>query len=207
MKKIFLSITIILVLFIDANAASQFDKIYDNISPDKVWTIKFNRPYGYTTLNNSIQLTDQNGNKLTPQTSTTSDPNALQILPPSGGYTFGNTYYLTISRELKSANGKRLIKPYTMKFTIMSGYQLTYEVKIGGLNILKEIKISKITLPNAYKYKLDDSSNYYKLDEIASLIVPKDYTTIQFYDSNGNYLGKASIYVKTSNTQTTNITR
>lgn len=205
MKKIFLTIAIILLLFIDTNAATQFDKMYDNVSPDKVWTIKFNRPYGYTSINNTIQLTDQNGNKLNPQISTTSDPNALQILPPSGGYTFGNTYYLTISRELKSSNGKRLIKPYSIKFTIMSGYQLTYEVKVGGLNIIKDIKINKITLPNAYKYKVYESSNYYKLDETASLIVPNDYTTIQFYDSNGNYLGKASIYVKTSNTQTINI--
>jgi hypothetical protein len=179
-----------------------FNKVMTNISPYKTFNIKFNQKLDpKNDLLNSIKVVDSKGNKINVDVKMGSNQKSLLINPPDGGYTYGETYYLTVE-NLKSSLGKTLKNPYSLKFTIsnliITG---TYDVTVGGFTAYKKITINGLkNYDGSVKYKYDVDTKFYKIGETASLIIPKETVIVYFYDEKNNLLGKATLNVGKSAT-------
>ncbi|MDD4778776.1 MAG: Ig-like domain-containing protein [Fermentimonas sp.] len=96
-----------------------------NVPPDKFWTIKFNLDVGATSVNDNNVYVSQDfdgNNKIlgTEAKICPTNPKWLLLYPPQGGWKAGESYYLFISKDLKSGSGKSLGSPVRMKFVIAS---------------------------------------------------------------------------------------
>ncbi|MDD4778775.1 MAG: S8 family serine peptidase [Fermentimonas sp.] len=113
----------------DAQIPSFAGKEWKNqleVPINKEWTIKFNSELDITTITNSNIYVSQDiiGNDKIPGTSVEiSSINCCCILlsPPKGGWKVGESYYLFITKDVKSAFGKPLDSPIRMKFVIVKG--------------------------------------------------------------------------------------
>lgn len=185
------------LFFLLSSNVSAFNKVMNNISPYKSFNIKFNQKIDPNNdLSNSVKVLDSKGNKVNIEVKLGNNQKSLLINPPSGGYAYGETYYLTVE-NLKSSLGKTLKNPYNLKFTIadliITG---TYDVTVGGFTAYKKITIKALKNYNGnVKYKYEVDTKYYKLGETASLIIPKETVTVYFYDEKDNLLGKATLNV------------
>lgn len=90
-----------------------------DISPDKTWTIRFNMIVDVNSLNNqNIYVTDVIGNKVKIEIIPGVDGSSALVVPISS-YQSGQTYYLYISKGIRSQAGKNLKQGVFNKFTIM----------------------------------------------------------------------------------------
>lgn len=95
----------------------------ENVSSDKIWTVKFNEKIQSSTINsnNIFVATDITGNNkvagiiVVPDSS---DSTCTLLFPPSGGWEAEDSYYLFISTGIKSTDGTSLSNAIRMKFTI-----------------------------------------------------------------------------------------
>lgn len=90
-----------------------------NVSINKVWTVKFNYELDETTISNEnifIQHNQQNieGIKI----SLNEDKKSVKVEAPVEGYKKGEKYILYIEKGIKSVTGKTLNTPVKFKFTI-----------------------------------------------------------------------------------------
>lgn len=206
MKKIMFFI----LFFLLSTNVYAFNKVMSNIPPYKTFNILLNQKLdSKMELSNSVKVLDSKGNKINIEVKMGSNQKSLIVNPPVGGYTYGETYYLTVE-NLKSSLGKELKNPYSLKFTISNlTITGTYDVTVGGFTAFKKITIKGLNNYNGnVKYKYDVDTKFYKIGETASLIVPKETVTVYFYDERDNLLGKAILNVgKTASSKSFVITK
>ncbi|WP_039657177.1 Ig-like domain-containing protein [Clostridium tyrobutyricum] len=129
MKKrkniIFMSLLLtIFILFINNSTTLAFDSTNrlvarQDISPNKVWSIKFSEPVNKASLDNSsIYIKDNNGNLLDLNFTLNSDKNIVEIHPASNIYSPDNTYILYVNNNVKALSGKHLNNNLELPFLI-----------------------------------------------------------------------------------------
>lgn len=97
----------------------DWSEIKTGVSPDKIWTITFNEELEEASVNaQNIFVKDDNGTLVSLSLYLDQEKTKVQVLPPSGGYSFGETYFLYIKDTVESAKGKALSKGLRMQFTI-----------------------------------------------------------------------------------------
>lgn len=197
MKKFSLLIILfLLVIFQITFADNSSNKSLSNVPLNKVFSLNFNTKVDLkNSPEDSIKVTDEFGNKINVEIKYGNTEKNILINPPVGGYSFNKKYFLYVSSSLKSKSGKYIKNPYSIMFTTINQYTGVYDVKIGALSALKTITI-KQTSTKAVKYKIDESSNFYKIGEKINVIITKDITNVYFYAEDGTYLGKGTISVK-----------
>lgn len=197
MKKFSLLIILfLLVIFQITFADNSSNKSLSNVPLNKVFSLNFNTKVDLkNSPEDSIKVTDEFGNKINVEIKYGNTEKNILINPPVGGYSFNKKYFLYVSSSLKSKSGKYIKNPYSIMFTTINQYTGVYDVKIGALSALKTITI-KQTSTKAVKYKIDESSNFYKIGEKINVIITKDTTNVYFYAEDGTYLGKGTISVK-----------
>lgn len=195
MKKTF----IFIILFLLSSKAFAYDKIVINVSPYKIFSIKFNQKIdSKNDITNCVKILDSSGNKINTEIKMSNDKKTLYIYPPNGGYSKNQTYFLTVE-NLKSVYGKKLVKPISVKFSTAGQYLTgTYDVLVGGFTAYKKITIKNTNYNGAIKCKFNVSDKYYKIGETAELIIPKTYVDVYFFDENNSLLGKATLDVSKS---------
>lgn len=197
MKKYALFLIIIVLFFPQITFANfNYNKSIQNVPLNKVWSVKFN---AFVDLKNSdsdsIKVVDEYGNRVNVGLSYGSSEKIVLVTPPNGGYAFNKRYYLIVGANLKSKSGKLIKNPYTLMFNTISQYTGVYNVQVGALSVLKKITI-KQTSTRATKYKIDESTSFYKIGETVTVVITNEYTNVYFYADDGSYVGKGVINVK-----------
>lgn len=105
-----------------ANASSSLDTSRVNVDSNKEWTIKFNRILDPDTLNNNVIVSDSQGNKIPVKVTLGGNKDAIVVSPETSGYDPGQTYDLTIEKNIKSSSGTELPNPINMSFKIKNLY-------------------------------------------------------------------------------------
>ena len=84
----------------------------------KVWNVRFNRRVDRSSINSgSIYVIDGNGRGVDVKVTVGDTDNTVQVVPQVD-YRFGETYYLYITENVCSLDGKNLTRPVRMKFTV-----------------------------------------------------------------------------------------
>jgi Transglutaminase-like enzymes, putative cysteine proteases len=114
-----------------------------NISPDKVWNIKFSKDIDKNTVTSeNIRVVDENGNSL--KLDLSSSGNIISVKPLST-YNPGKTYTIYVD-NIKALNGVALKNPGTMKFTTKNNVQA--------------IDTSSYSLVDTHTYKVTDTLTF-----------------------------------------------
>lgn len=135
--KIQLIAVLLLLLFNPNNVhADEIYKIFptqQNISADKIWSIKFSQDIDSTSVNNqNIKVLDQSGNPL--QVNLNCSGNTVTI-KPINNYDPGKTYNILID-NIKSLKGHILNQPAKMNFTIKNDDQANENVGQGSYTLV-----------------------------------------------------------------------
>lgn len=93
-----------------------------NISKNKMWSIKFAKPFDASTVNSSnVLVYEEYDDLLYPVEDTevtyNNDKDTVYV-KPSGEYDGGKTYYLVITQNVLSEDGKAIPKPIVLTFKI-----------------------------------------------------------------------------------------
>lgn len=127
-------IAILLLLLFNSKAvhAQESYKIFpaqQNISADKVWSIKFSQDLDPVSVNEkNIRVVDESGNSL--QTSLNCSGSTV-VIKPINNYDSGKTYTILID-NIKSSKGTALKLPGKMNFTVKSDVPVSQEVGVGS---------------------------------------------------------------------------
>jgi hypothetical protein len=105
------------VNFLDGKIIGK-DKLY-GVSKNRVWRITFNQEIdSYSLRNNSIEVRDINGTKVTSSFTLTDGGKTLEIFPPDRGYEVYKSYTITIKNSFLSKMGRKLSKEQAINFYI-----------------------------------------------------------------------------------------
>lgn len=110
-----------------ADTKNSKDKDYkvtyknEGVSVNKVWTIKFNRELESSTVNSTNIYVEDWDNKKVSTTVSLSKNNREITIKPNTNYIQGKQYHI-ILKDLKSKNGKKLVKPNKVYFTVKNVY-------------------------------------------------------------------------------------
>lgn len=96
----------------------HFNVDNNKVKADKTWTIHFNRPMDTVTMDQSIVVTDQYGNRQDVDISATDSTSVTVALRSGQSYKSGVTYTLLINTSLRSASGEYLKNPVLRQFSI-----------------------------------------------------------------------------------------
>ncbi|UZQ49419.1 transglutaminase domain-containing protein [Clostridium kluyveri] len=93
-----------------------------NISKNKMWSIKFTKPFDASTVNsNNVLVYEEYDDLLYPvediEVTYNNDKDTVYV-KPSGEYDGGKTYYLVITQNVLSEDGKAIPKPIVLIFKI-----------------------------------------------------------------------------------------
>lgn len=121
-KKILMpSIVCVLVLFISINVKAATFTDNQVVDANKSWTIHFNQEVSFDDLTKSgILVTDSKGNVVNVTFTLGSDNKSIIVNAPSGGYTQGGSYTLTVGKKAHSIKGKSLNQEIVEHFSIKS---------------------------------------------------------------------------------------
>ena len=90
-----------------------------DVPTDKQWVITFNKELDpFAAVEAFIQIADSKNNSVDIIASIDSNGKSILVNPPQGGYTPGETYYLTIEKGIKSKTGQTTSTSVRMQFTI-----------------------------------------------------------------------------------------
>lgn len=122
MKKFLLVIVFLsLFLFIGSNvtfAESKWDE--NDVDPNKVWTIEFNKELLNSSMHLFIYVEDSNGNPVDTVNASVDSTMKKIIVKNSSPYKYGETYYLYVPKLIESKDKIPLKDEVKMKFIIMS---------------------------------------------------------------------------------------
>lgn len=98
-----------------------------HVLPDKEWTVEFSQPVDPASVNrNTVYVTlnpsgeRQFGDPFIPIPQVSDSGRRITVRPPAGGWPAGNTYYLFLTRDIRSREGGQLLEPYLrMRFRVM----------------------------------------------------------------------------------------
>lgn len=89
------------------------------VSTDKKWTITFTGEVGYDdSTKNAIVVTDSKGNKVNTTLELGQDGKSIVVYSPTGGYTQGESYTLTVGKQCHDKDGKQIKNSRVVNFTI-----------------------------------------------------------------------------------------
>ncbi len=90
-----------------------------NVEVDKAWEFSFGHPLNPETVNSTnITVKDKNNKPVQTTVNLTNDNKTINIMPPSGGYTKGETYHLHIENGISYSDGEPVSKPYDLTFEV-----------------------------------------------------------------------------------------
>lgn len=203
-KKVscFLALTIILSFvgnkeIVKAKEIEYSEQIVSDVN--KEWKIIFTNDLDFTTVNNStIKILDEKSKAIA---LSFSQGESLKecIITPVEPYVDKKSYKLLISDKVKSANEKALKDSISMKFQVDTSagtYNGKATVKLGVLDAFKTITIDYHNLPDAKKYRVEESTQISRLGEALRVVIPSETTTVYFYTENEKLIGNAVISVK-----------
>ncbi|WP_125154731.1 Ig-like domain-containing protein [Clostridium rectalis] len=170
-----------------------------NVGENKVWTITFNDELDKSTIEDSILVQDESGDKIGVKIALLTDKESLEIRPPKEGYKLGEDYTLTINDGLRAINGVKLKQKGKIKFHIINeesnneennkNYLAECEVNVSPvISILKSITIKSTNNKNIKKYKVENSNTLIDVGNSAITIIDKENTNIYFYGIDGKLL-------------------
>lgn len=102
-----------------------------HVAMTKQWIIKFSAPIDTTTLPNNIYVINDNApdKRVDLKEFTYANGNQDVIVTPNGTYRQGNSYQLIVTNGVKSAKGKALKTPKTIKFAVENGCEVMKTAK------------------------------------------------------------------------------
>lgn len=110
-----------IIAVVPNNAFASVPNEKVNVSSMKTWSVKFSKELKSSTVNNkNIVVTDSNGRSVNAQISPGDDSKTILINPMIQGYIPNSTYYLKITTNVQSIEGKNLKEDVTMKFKIIN---------------------------------------------------------------------------------------
>lgn len=190
------------VLASDSSTRDVGVKITTDVN--KVWTVTFKSEVEVTSLTDNVQIRDiTSGSTFSPVIAAGNNASSIKIMAPTGGYTTGHKYQLTLKNAIKSKSGKTLPKHVVFTFSVLAqydNYNATASVTVSPvIDVFKQITISSTNLPDAQKYKVEGLST---LTDIGKpMVFAKSSSTIKVYicDSLGNVLATTNMDVSTTN--------
>lgn len=90
----------------------------NNVSKNKVWTIKFNSNVDLNSINEGVLLTDSKGQAIDFTAAVGEDNKSIVIFPPEGGYQSGESYNLSVTKNVKSNKGAKLKEASEVRFNV-----------------------------------------------------------------------------------------
>lgn len=106
---------------IDFSSYKKWGSTY-NVSKDKLWNIKFTKPFDASTVNsNNILVYEECNNVLYPIKDisvTYSDDSGTIYVKPTKDYISGETYRLVITQKVLSKDGEAIPKPIVLTFIV-----------------------------------------------------------------------------------------
>ncbi|SEF38581.1 hypothetical protein SAMN05660865_00024 [Caloramator fervidus] len=190
MKKLI----ILILLFINSTVYASYFKTFTNISPNKIWTLKFNTQIKFS--KDSIVVKEDNGKIINCTFKKGSDGKSIIIYPPDGGYELNKKYIIETKKNIKSLAGRPIKQEYRIFFTTIPKHKAIVDIKIGQTPWYKEIKIKQTSINGAVKFKFENSSIYFNLNETVKIIMPEDNPKIYFYNSKNQLLYTGYINLK-----------
>jgi Uncharacterized protein involved in cytokinesis, contains TGc (transglutaminase/protease-like) domain len=95
-----------------------------SVSKDKIWNIKFTKPFDISTINSSNILVLKEYNNglyaINDIEITYNNANDTISVKPTKGYTLGNTYHLIVTQNILSKDGKAIPKPIILTFSVVN---------------------------------------------------------------------------------------
>jgi hypothetical protein len=171
---------------------------------NKTWTITFNKPIDFTSVTGNIEIKDITSDKSLSITPVQGDNKAVvKVAAPSGGYTLGHNYQISINKNIKLASGGLLARAVTLNFIVASkdnnAHTISASVIVSPIfSAFKQITIISTNIPGAAKYKVEGSNKLFDIGKTMVSIIGANTTKVYIYDSNGNVLGTASMDVSTT---------
>lgn len=122
MKKLSI-FTLIISSFLSIGIASSVKaaNFKDNqvVNADKTWTIKFSSEINFDDVSKSgITVKDSKGKAASVTLQLGSDGETIVVLPPSNGYTSGESYTLELDNNVTNSKGKKLGEKVDVHFSI-----------------------------------------------------------------------------------------
>lgn len=182
----FLIITTIIGMVPSNVFATEFNE-KSNISSMKVWSVKFNKSLKASTVNNeNIIVTDYSGKNINSQITLGDDNKTILVNPKIQGYVPNNTYYLKVTKNVQSIDGKNLKENVNMKFKIINE-------AVDGTENANEPRVIKCRLINQ-PLKSGQVPSF----EIISNIDNPQYRIFSYNVMTGTYEDLTKSYIKTS---------
>ncbi|WPC41008.1 hydrolase [Clostridium sp. JS66] len=171
---------------------------------NKTWTITFNNTIDFNSTEGNIQIKDlTSGNNLSINPVQGDNAAIVKVGAPSGGYTVGHTYQISLNKNIKLANGGLLARNITLNFIVAS--KGTSECTISAnvmvspaISIFKQVTITSTNLPNAKKYKVEGNNNLVDIGKSMFSVIGKNTVKVYICDSTGNVLGTADMDVSST---------
>lgn len=175
---------------------------------NKTWTITFNNPIDFSSVPGNIEIKDTtSGSNLSINPVQGDSKAVVKVSAPSGGYTIGHTYQISVNRNIKLDNGGFLARTITLNFIVTSkdnnsinnSYTVSANVIVSpAISMFKQITITSTNLPGAVKYKIEGNNNLVDVGKSIFSIVGKNTLKVYICDSQGNVLGIADMDVSTT---------
>ena len=170
---------------------------------NKTWTITFNNPIEFDSIAGNIEIKDVTTGDNVQITPIQGDNKAVVIVKaPSGGYTAGHNYLITVNKNIKLENGTPLAKTTTLNFKVASKgqednkYTLFADVMVSPIiSVFKQITVTSTDFPGAAKYRIDENDKLFNIGETMASMISEDTVKIYMCDSSGNVLGTADMDV------------
>jgi hypothetical protein len=171
---------------------------------NKTWTITFKEDVDFTSVQNNIQIKDvTTGNIISITPIQGESKSIVKVNAPSGGYTVGHSYKISVNKNIKFANNTFLPQTIEVTFLVISkdtnNYTVSANVTVSpAINIFKQITITSTNLPGAEKYKIEGNNTLVDIGKSMFSVVPGNTVKVYICDSLGNIIGTANMDVSTT---------
>lgn len=205
-------ITLTMVIFIALNTFGVLaadDSVFDlgtrtTNDVTRTWTFTFSDNVDFTSAQDNIQIKDITTGKFLSTTLTKGESNNIvKVNPPSGGYTVGHSYLMSINKNIKLEKGVSLPKTTIATFVVlsknMSDYNVSASVTVSpAISVFKQITITSTNLPGAQKYKIEGNKKLFDIGKTSVSMVAGDTAKVYICDYLGNVLGTVNMDVSTT---------
>jgi hypothetical protein len=216
-----LILSVFMLIFCTSGTVMADSSNINNISAQtttsvlKVWTVSFSSAIDLTSVISNIQVKDlSTGVNVSVTVTAGNNDSSVRINPPSGGYTSGDNYEMTVNGGAESNTGVSLGKTTVMDFNVSASnsgggstssngsgstsaggttsttsYTASAEVVVSPMiSIIKKITITNSSLPSTTKVKIDGNNNVYNISDPIVSLVGGNTTNVYFYNSDGTTL-------------------
>lgn len=171
---------------------------------NKTWTITFNNDIDFNSVAGNIEIKDVTSGDNLSITPVQGDSKAIvKVSAPSGGYTVGHNYQISVNKNVKLGNGTFLSRTTVLDFIVASkasednsAHTISANVTVSPIfSAFKQITITSTNISGAVKYKVEGSNKLFDIGKTMVSLIAGNTTKVYIYDSNGNILATASMDV------------